>query len=457
MSAKRKVAIVGGITSGRSFIGWSRYTGSESVLEEIGSEGDIDVYVNSQGGSVFAGFEILNALNSATAAGRSVTIYVSAMAASIASYITSGVKGAKVYMTDNAKLMFHAPWTSVTGSREELLDTADLLAKMEIDIESAIKNRGAKPEKEWFAAGRMKWFNAEEAIGRKLADGVKDPPSDLIAHVVTTGKSSGSSSFWWDSAGKDADGKAKARDGFERIAATAEFTGFLAGLCKDHYGEETTIVDVGEKMFRAVRKDGASALLKYTADPLNIVAIEWESAAFEPKSETEMKKPEDIEAEAKPKAEADAKAKAEADTAKAQADAKIEAEAKAKAEADAKAKAEADAAEAKAKEEADTKAKAEADKTAGLTDDMVAYAMKNYKAEREAHATAIRAIDGVDFSDAELDGFSIEVLAKIAAIAKAASAKRAEQPVKASAATPPIAPAPAAKGTAGGTLPPPEA
>ena len=78
--------------------------GSESVLSQIGDSGDIDIYVNSQGGSVFAGFEIVNALNAAVTQGRAVTFYVSALAASIASYITSGVKGARVVMSDNAKL-----------------------------------------------------------------------------------------------------------------------------------------------------------------------------------------------------------------------------------------------------------------------------------------------------------------------------------------------------------------
>ena len=127
----RKVLIVGTVVNGRSgYSGWyGRCAGSESVIEEIGSEGDIDVYINSPGGSVFAGFEMVNAFNAARDAGREVTIYVSAMAASIASYIACGVKGAKVYMSSNAKMMFHAPWTFVLGSKDELRDTSNLLEK----------------------------------------------------------------------------------------------------------------------------------------------------------------------------------------------------------------------------------------------------------------------------------------------------------------------------------------
>ena len=76
---RKRIAIVGGIVSGKSFDGWfGRYTGSETVLSQIGDSGDIDIYVNSQGGSVFAGFEIVNALNAAVAQDRAVTFYVSA-------------------------------------------------------------------------------------------------------------------------------------------------------------------------------------------------------------------------------------------------------------------------------------------------------------------------------------------------------------------------------------------
>lgn len=435
MSAKkRNVAIVGGVTGGRSFMGYARYAGSESVIEEIGGEGDVDVYINSQGGSVFAGFEILNALNSATAAGRTVTVYVSAMAASIASYISSGVKGAKVYMTDNAKLMFHAPWTSVTGSREQLLDVADLLGKMENDIVSAVENRGAKPEKEWFAAGRMKWFSAKEAIEAKLADGIANPPAELLAHVVSTGKALNSSMMWfWDQASDKSDTAA-------RIAASTELAGFLAGLCRDKFGEEIAIGDIGDKTFRAVKKDGKQALLKYAADPLNIVAIEWDSAEFEPKAETDMSKTNQPVAE--PKAPEASVSETTPPPAAPKAEATPPAEPKAP---------EAKTPEAEPKSEVKP-----TELPAGMTPDMIAFAAKNYKAVRDGHIAAIRAVDKDGLlTDEMLNEFSIDKLAAIAGIAKVASEKAAtgEQP---KAAVPPVAPAPVASGTVGGTLPPPQ-
>ena len=447
-SGKRYVSIVGSVVSGRSGNGWfGRYTGSESVMQAIGTAGDIDVYINSPGGSVFAGFEILNALNTATSAGRMVNIYVSAMAASIASYISSGVKGAKVIMAENAKLMFHAPWTYVMGSKDQLKDTADLLGKMEDDIIRAIESRGAKADREWMAAGRAKWLSAKEAIEAKLADAIGNPPQDLLDAVVKEGAPSygGSHDEGWDKT----EDRGRNLSAGDRFAASSSFEGYVQALAEEQYGEGIGVTDIGAGSFRVTKKDGTSALLKYRQDSLNIVAIDWESAVFASKQEDDMDEKEKAALAAKAKADADAKAKEEAD-----AKAKADADAKAKEEADAKAKADADA--LKAKEEADAKAKADADALKakelpeGMTVDMIAFAKKNYQIARDEHIAAIKASKTCAFSDEELAAFPIETLAKMAKLAEKPAAT-----AKPSIDNSLIDPAKTAKGT-GGTLPPPE-
>ena len=476
-NGKRYVAIVGSVVSGRSGDGWyGRYTGSDTVMKAIGVSGDVEVYINSPGGSVFAGFTILNALNAATAAGRSVTIYVSAMAASIASYISSGVAGAKVYVSSNSKLMFHAPWTYAEGSRTQLLDTAELLAKMEDDLVAAVENRGAKADREWFAAGRAKWFSAREAVEAKLADGIANAPSELLAYVTSDaalGYTLRETGRYEDMSKLDAD---------DRCVASTTFEGVLQQLCSERYGDVAEICDVGNWTFKAMKKDGSGVLLKYRSDAANIVAIDWESATTEPKQENEMKTQQSTEAEqaakieADAKAAADAKAKADADAkaaeeqklkdeadakAKADADAKAAEEAKAKADADEKAKADAEAkaktdADEKAKADAEAKAKAEADEKAklavpaGMTADMLAFAAKNYKAFRDGLIATIKACKTNRFTDADLDKYDVEQLEKLADLIPKPDAKTVAGVDNSL-----IAPAPVAKGT-GGTLPPPE-
>ena len=117
---KNRAAIVGPVITGPSFYSslFGYLTGSDTVINDLGREGDVDIYVNSPGGSVFAGFEIVNAINAIVASGRKVTFYISSMAASIASYITTGAKGAKVVMAENGKLMYHAPWVYAAGTKE---------------------------------------------------------------------------------------------------------------------------------------------------------------------------------------------------------------------------------------------------------------------------------------------------------------------------------------------------
>jgi hypothetical protein len=81
---------------------------------------------------------------------------------------------------------------------------------------------------------------------------------------------------------------------------------------------------------------------------------------------------------------------------------------------------------------------------------MVAFARKNYKIARDEHIAVIKAAPDCAFTDAELDAFPIETLAKMAKLAKkpATTAKSAIDNSL-------IDPAKTAKGT-GGTLPPPE-
>ena len=394
---KKRIGIVGSVVNGRSGEDWfGQYTGCDTVKRQIGSSGDIEVYINSPGGSVFAGFEILNALTAAVAAGRKVDIYISAMAASIASYISTGVVGATVYAAPNSKIMFHAPWSCACGSKNEIRDMADLLEKMEGDLKDAIESRGVEFEDDWFAAARMKWFNAKEALAAKLVDGIKLPPSELIAAISeqTTGSSWGDDE--WDKAEKK-DKKAQfdfGKDHFTKIAAAMEFVGFIKELCEEHYGEGEikNVVNLTANSFEVILNDNKKLLLNYEKDAVNIVNIKWEPAGSQKTMENTMstltKTPEEIvaEAEAKVKAAQDALEAAEAKVKAAEALAE-EAEAKAKAS-----KTLAEEAEAKAKA-IEAKAKAES-------------------------ITVIKAVKENPFTDEELDALDLNTIEKIALLIK---------------------------------------
>lgn len=90
---------------------------------------DINIYINSGGGSVFAGMAIYNMLKRHQGY---KTVYVDGLAGSIASVIA--LAGDKVIIPSNAYMMIHKPWCGLHGNSTELREMADTLDKIEEGI-----------------------------------------------------------------------------------------------------------------------------------------------------------------------------------------------------------------------------------------------------------------------------------------------------------------------------------
>lgn len=127
----------------------------------------LHIYINSPGGSVFAGNEMINAINAWAAQHKQpVEITIGAMAASMAAAMLVQVRSVKVSAHNNSKIMFHGAWTETVGGEGAHRDEADLLAKINADLKTALVARfNLSPEKVdgWFAEGRMGWLDAKEA------------------------------------------------------------------------------------------------------------------------------------------------------------------------------------------------------------------------------------------------------------------------------------------------------
>ena len=91
---------------------WGAWDDTDQYPEAIrdflkGQEGkDLNIYINSGGGSVFAGMAIYNMLKRHKG---HKTVYVDGLAASIASIIA--LAGDKIIIPSNAFLMIHKPWS----------------------------------------------------------------------------------------------------------------------------------------------------------------------------------------------------------------------------------------------------------------------------------------------------------------------------------------------------------
>lgn len=126
---------------------WDMWDGSEVTPKMIQDHlatvagKDINVYINSPGGSVFAGVQIHNELQRHN--GR-LTVHIDGVAASIASVIAlSG----KIVMPDNAMMMVHKPLLGGTrGNAKELREQAEMLDKVFESMMAVYGGRLKKPE-----------------------------------------------------------------------------------------------------------------------------------------------------------------------------------------------------------------------------------------------------------------------------------------------------------------------
>lgn len=102
------------------------------LLGEIGENDALDIYINSPGGSVFAGIAIYNMLARHKGHKR---VFIEGYAASIASVIA--MVGDEIIVPENAYLMIHRAWGSVVGNADDLREQADLYERFDTTIANA--------------------------------------------------------------------------------------------------------------------------------------------------------------------------------------------------------------------------------------------------------------------------------------------------------------------------------
>lgn len=167
----------------------ARDTGAElSIYDEIGTYGvsakafiadigaldngtDLELRINSPGGSVFDAVAIYNALRRHTG---KVTVTIDGIAASAASYVA--MAGDEIVMPENAFLMIHDPSGLVMGTAGDMRDMAEALDKI---AGSLIKGYAAKSGKSDDEIATLMaaetWFDAAEAVEAGLADRIAEP------------------------------------------------------------------------------------------------------------------------------------------------------------------------------------------------------------------------------------------------------------------------------------------
>ena len=149
---------------------------------------DVQVYINSRGGSVFAAAEMENMIRDAVAiSGKKLTVSIGALAASAAAVLALRLRDiADISAAPNAKLMFHGASSYTEGGKGAHEDTAGLLAKITGEFSDKLKALGVPSATvdEWMSEGRAGWLTASEAKGYGIIDsiiGEEDKEPDLVA------------------------------------------------------------------------------------------------------------------------------------------------------------------------------------------------------------------------------------------------------------------------------------
>lgn len=142
------------------------------ALAKYPSVTQINIYINSFGGSVFEGTAIYNQLKRHPA---HKTVYVDGFACSIASVIA--MAGDEVVMPANTLMMIHNMWMTASGSAEYLRKAADTLETINAAGRSAYLSKAGDKLSEERLIQMMDaetWLNAEECVALGFADAVAE-------------------------------------------------------------------------------------------------------------------------------------------------------------------------------------------------------------------------------------------------------------------------------------------
>lgn len=139
-------------------------------LESADAKRDIQIYVNSPGGSVYAGLGIYDTMQYI---GPDVATICTGMAASMAAVLMcAGTKGKRTALK-HARIMIHQPMGGAEGQASDIEITAREIQKLKKELYEIISFHSGKPYDDvWKDSDRDYWMTAEESKTYGMIDEV---------------------------------------------------------------------------------------------------------------------------------------------------------------------------------------------------------------------------------------------------------------------------------------------
>lgn len=145
-------------------------------LEAEDPKKDINLYINSPGGSVTAGLAIYDTMQYIR---PQVCTICMGQAASMAALILAGGAKGKRMVLPSSRVMIHQPWGGVEGQSSDIaIHAKEILRLKKLSIEYIAHHTGRKYEEVAAAMERDFFMTASEAVDFGIADKVLDRKSE---------------------------------------------------------------------------------------------------------------------------------------------------------------------------------------------------------------------------------------------------------------------------------------
>nr|WP_320037179.1 head maturation protease, ClpP-related [uncultured Bacteroides sp.] len=167
--------------------GWEGQQSSADIVRELmeleSEYKNIDFRINSEGGEVYSGIAIINAIRNSNA---NITMYIDGIAASIASVIA--LCGKPLKMSKYAQLMIHSVQGGAYGTASDLSEVINNIKSLEDTLAQMIADKCGKPKEDiisMYFDGKDHWLTAQQAYDMGLVDEIYDVEEPLPAYVNT--------------------------------------------------------------------------------------------------------------------------------------------------------------------------------------------------------------------------------------------------------------------------------
>ncbi|MFH1745880.1 MAG: ATP-dependent Clp protease proteolytic subunit [Planctomycetota bacterium] len=131
---------------------------------------DIHLYINSGGGSVYAGMGIYDTMQFVPCP---VATYVLGIAASMAAVLTTAGAPDKRFILPHSRMMIHQPLGGARGPATDLkIEIEEMIRTQQHIYETLAKHSGKSVEQITADCDRNNWMDAEESVSYGLVDRV---------------------------------------------------------------------------------------------------------------------------------------------------------------------------------------------------------------------------------------------------------------------------------------------